>query len=497
MVRAIIALGLVALLIQPGAADESNWPTAGGDASRGNSTLHDLETPLSLRWTYRAPHSPMPAWPASDRQVFDRAFQPVVVGSVLAFGSSADGKITALDAATGRELWSAFTDGPVRFAPAAWKDRLFVTSDDGHLYCLKTATGEVLWKKRGGPDNRTVLGNDRLISAWPARGGPAVADDVVYFAAGIWPSDGIFLYALEAATGKVLWCNSQSGSMVMPQPHPTANAESGVSAQGSLVVAGDLLLVPTGRAVPAAFHRSDGMFQYFRLQENGQKGGAAALSLGSLFFNGGFAFDTASGAMSETVGPGALAAFAGGIVRSTEKELIASAIIPKEKVDRKGERVKFTGLEKLWSIGGVPGGMSVISAGKSVVTGGPGRIAVVDTASQKVISAFDVDGSPLALAAAGGRLYVGTDKGLLYCFAKTGGDDRPALLERTEEQCGDRRVKYRREREWGETRPTFPAGHYFVAGGSATSPISPTPLARMIASTCTTEPYGTRSSARR
>ena len=42
------------------------------------------------------------------------------------------------------------------------------------------------------------------------------------------------------------------------------------------------------RAVPAAFRRSDGKFQYFHLQENGQKGGTSALALGSQFFNGGF-----------------------------------------------------------------------------------------------------------------------------------------------------------------------------------------------------------------
>ena len=56
--------------------------------------------------------------------------------------------------------------------------------------------GALLWKKRGGLDERMILGNERLTSKWPARGGVAVVEDTVYFAAGIWPSDGIFLYAL-------------------------------------------------------------------------------------------------------------------------------------------------------------------------------------------------------------------------------------------------------------------------------------------------------------
>ncbi len=420
---ACIALALLTLL--PG----DDWPNAGGDAARSNSSPADLAAPLSLQWTWRSPHAPMPAWPGSDRQPFDRAFHPVVVDGIVAFGSSADGKITGLDAVTGRERWSVFTEGPVRFAPAAWKDRLFVASDDGHLYCLRTASGEILWKKRGGPDDRMVLGNGRLISQWPLRGGPVVAGDVVYFAAGIWPSDGIYLYALDAAGGKVLWCNGQSGSILMPQPHSTAMAESGVSAQGPLVVAGDLLLVPTGRAVPAAFRRSDGAFQYFHLQENGQRGGSTALALGSLFFNSGSAFDSASGGFAELVGPGALAAFPGGVLRSTEKELIASKVVPKDKTDRKGERVKFTGLEKLWSIPGLPGGTAVISAGRSIVTAGADRVAVVDPATEKAPSTFEVDGKPYGLAAAGGRLFVSTDKGVLTCYGAGTPDQHPVLLK--------------------------------------------------------------------
>ena len=75
-------------------------------------------------------------------------------------------------------------------------------SDDGYLYCLRAATGELLWKKRGGPGDEMILGNGRMISRWPARGGPVLRDGTLYFAAGIWPSDGVSLYALEPATGK-------------------------------------------------------------------------------------------------------------------------------------------------------------------------------------------------------------------------------------------------------------------------------------------------------
>ena len=96
-----------------------DWPMTGADAQRSGSTKEELPANLALRWSYHSPHAPMPAWPKSDRQPFDRVYQPVVAGGVLVFGSSADGKVYGLDAATGKDVWSFHTGGPVRFAPAS------------------------------------------------------------------------------------------------------------------------------------------------------------------------------------------------------------------------------------------------------------------------------------------------------------------------------------------------------------------------------------------
>jgi outer membrane protein assembly factor BamB len=356
---------------------------------------------------------------------FDRAYHVVTAGGRLFFGSSADCKVYALDMATGDEHWSFFTNGPIRFAPAVWKDRLFVTSDDGFLYCLATEDARLLWKLRGGPNDSMVLGNDRMTSRWPARGGPVVADGVVYFGAGIWPSEGIYLYALDAKTGDVLWCNDSSGGIYMGQPHGGANAKSGVSAQGHLVVADDALLVPTGRAVPAAFRRADGQFLYFHLQQNTKYGGSAVAAVGDVFFGGGAVFNVSTGARDGSIRaypPALMAAPPDGLICWHDGKVLASGWVQAKKADRRGDARETTTLEESWSASAPYGGTSLVVAGQTAVSAGSGPegfgVSTVDLASKNSTWAASVDGNPWGLAVATGRLLVSTDKGTIYCFAQ-------------------------------------------------------------------------------
>ena len=213
MCRPTIAIWLVLTVFTP--AQGGDWPMWGGDASRSGYTKHGLPSELGLAWRYQATHRPQRAWPRSRRQRFDECLQPIVFGGRLFFGSSADCKLYCLDAVNGNELWTYFTGGPIRFAPVAWQDRVAIASDDGRLHVLDSASGRLVWQHRGGPDDSLRLGNQRMISKWPARGGPVLLDGILYYAAGIWPSDGIFIYALDAATGRQLWSNTDSGSILL------------------------------------------------------------------------------------------------------------------------------------------------------------------------------------------------------------------------------------------------------------------------------------------
>lgn len=165
-----------------------------------------------------------------------------------------------------------FTGGPIRHEPAFWGNRVFVGSDDGYLYCFDKS-GEELWRFRGGPTNRKALGAGRLISAWPISGGPVTREGRVFFAAGIWPFMGVFVYALDAKSGEVIWINDRATTLwkspniseQRPDQPEFEPSFISVTPMGQLRFdeeTGDLL-VPCGRAEPARFDPATGELREF------------------------------------------------------------------------------------------------------------------------------------------------------------------------------------------------------------------------------------------
>ena len=396
----------------------AGWSGFGGTAARDHHTDETLATSLHLAWSRQARHAPRPAWPRDDRMSFDRVNRVAVSGGRVFYGSSVDGRIRCLDAGTGQTRWTFATGGPVRFAPAVWRDRVFVTSDDGYLYSLATANGRLLKRWRGGPTDQRVMGNGHVISRWPARGGVVISDDIVYWAAGIWQSEGIFIRAQQAETGKLVWLNDSSGGIEMAQPHGGATAKSGVTAQGHLVVTGDRLLVPTGRAVPAVFDLKTGKFLFYRLQQNTHRGATATMGHGRIFVNGGLAYDLQSGGLLKGLGAGSVASAGKTLWRGTSTTLENWSLVERAGKDRKGKPVKILELKRISSLAKVPGGQAMLVAGTTVVSAGAKSVAVVDATAGKLTWKHEVEGTPGDLAVSDGRLFVVTDSGRLYCFTE-------------------------------------------------------------------------------
>ena len=442
---------MIVIAMLASSADAADWPMFRADAARSGYTAQELPNELRQSWTYQANQRPASAWPTRNRLTFDRVYQPVVAGGMLYYGGSVDDKVYALDATTGQLQWTFFTDAPVRFAPAVWRDSLFVASDDGYLYCLSTDNGELLWRRRGGPRADMLLGNDRMISRWPARGGPVIVDDIVYFGAGIWPSEGIFLYALDPQTGDILWENDSSGSIEMDQPHGTARAKSGLSAQGYLAATGDSLLVPTGRAVPAVLNRTNGTLRHFQLQMHQQAGGADVVVIDEYYANGGVLYAAADGTRVDSIGlrlavhPDYVISAVGSKITGRDRRRL---VVERDVVDRKGNKQRAKSIASpawevevdfaaepsppipedlqppevrmtstAWTTPVLQGeATALIVAADRVIVGGRGRVSVIDIPTRTLTWSTDVEGTVYGLAASDGRLYASTDRGRIYCF---------------------------------------------------------------------------------
>lgn len=397
-------------------AHANDWPTYRGNADRSGFTSEALTGKLALDWSYNQAQAPNPAWPRDARMAFDWAHHVVVADGRVFLGSSADGTVRALDATSGRELWMYFTDGPVRFAPTVWQDQVFAVSDDGYLHAIEAATGKLIKKWRGGPRDDRVLGNERIVSKWVARGAPAVVDDVLYWAAGIWQSEGIYIRALDLKTRELVWENNDSGGIYMPQPHGGANAKSGVTAQGYLVANSDYLVVPTGRAVPAVFRRDNGKFLYYQLQANTHRGGSLAQVQGPFIYNGGYAYRLQDGAMGARLS-GPTCAFAEGTLVAVSGKVQAVVAAEVDAKDRAGKPIKALKHKSLWEVTGVPGGGELIAAGSTAFSSSGKTITAVDLEKKAVSWSAEVDADVLGLAVADGRLFASTTTGAIHCFS--------------------------------------------------------------------------------
>lgn len=435
-------LGAVALMGLACCQDtaRADWPTYRADAQRSGFTKERLPAQLAPHWTFRAPTPPAPAWKKHEtRMTYDHAFHPVVAGGHVLFGSSGDDTVYALDVGTGRVRWTHTTSGPIRFAPTIWRQSVFVVSDDGCLYSLSLDSGGLNWRLRAGPTDSRVLGNDRVISRWAPRGAPVVMDDTVYFAAGLWPSEGFFLRAVDAATGQVKWLNDESGQ-VMPAQPGAGTVEGGVSAQGYLAAWRDSLIVPTGRSVPAVFRRSDGRLVYSRgRKHHWHIGGPDVVVFGDHFLNDYLVFDAASGQQDGRLStqfkeadgrrhwsgrqPNLVVAHPGGLVKSTGQGLLCFDVGLANTTDRKGQTrsAPDLALAREWKTS--YGGRSLAMAGTTLISAGPDQehadgVSLIDIDSGAELARWPVEGVPDGLAVGGERLFVSTSEGLIHCFGR-------------------------------------------------------------------------------
>jgi outer membrane protein assembly factor BamB len=152
-----------------------------------------------------------------------------VAGGVL-YATSSFGTLTALDVATGREIWQHDFNVAVTGAPTISGNLVYVVARDGDGWALETRNGRILWGLPGTPS----------LSGFAGGASPAISDRLVLFPL----PTGELVGALKQS-GVRVWGDAVSGSR-------DGRAYTGFSdITGEPVVAGNTVYVatPVGRLV--------------------------------------------------------------------------------------------------------------------------------------------------------------------------------------------------------------------------------------------------------
>ncbi len=455
--------GIVMLCGSSGSAVAEDWPSYRNGPARVGSTSAELLPEATARWVYRAPAPPRMAWSSAEGRVienhlighlvkYDDAIHPVVAGQHAYIGSSVDHHLHCFNIATGQEVWSFASGGPIRLAPSVDQGRVYFGSDDGYAYCLSAQDGSLIWKHLAGPtDSEWLLARGEMISRWPVRTGVLVDQGVAFFGAGIFPHEDVFLYAVNAADGTLIW--QQDNISVQDA------GRNDLSPQGYLLAGDDLLFVPSGRSLPAAFDRRTGEFVHkrthsWRTTAGGVVGGVQSLVADEQLYasgphhwlameqkTGDVGFGWFDGRQIVVQGDQAYALTGQSLVRMDrlkyavnsrrrhELEMIVydttrklsgagdQAASLREKIadaEKELKAIEDIGID--WKVPSTDDAC-LITTRNLVFVGGPGRVTAfaVDTGEQKWQAA--VEGEARGLVAGGGHLLVSTNAGHIYAFA--------------------------------------------------------------------------------
>ncbi|HVL13355.1 MAG TPA: PQQ-binding-like beta-propeller repeat protein [Gemmata sp.] len=365
-------LCLTAAVTLVSAASAADWPVFRGDALMTGAGEAKLPDQLGVRWKFQT---------GEGKKTDAIESAPAIAGG-LAYVSSLDKHLYAIDVATGQQKWKTKLSY-MKASPAVKGGRVYVGDLEGVFYCVNAGDGKVLWKfETGGEiqaganfhgDNVVFGSHDSNLycltpdgkKLWAAQvDGPINAATAVVgdraFATGC--SDGI-LHVIDLKTGKEL------GSIDLVGQSVATGAVAGERVYASMVsnqvVAADLKTMkklwtfePAKRAQP--FHSSPAVAQGFVVAGSRDKKV--------------YALDAATGAEKWSL--------------ETQGQVDASPVIV-------GDRVYVGCLSE------------------------DGHFYVIDLKTGKKLQELELE-SPVGGSVGVGPdcLIVGTDKGVVYCLGK-------------------------------------------------------------------------------
>jgi len=202
----------------------TDWPTYRHDPARSGALPEDVACDLHIAW---------------ETELGGQLTSPVIAGGVLLVSESDAHRVHALETATGRRLWTYVAGARIDSPPTIDRGRAVFGSADGWVYCLRLADGEVIWRFRAAPQDRQIVADGQLESAWPVSGSVLVVDGAVFFVAGRSShlDDGLLFYKLDAATGRTLGVQRLDGAQ-RGSPDPAEQKQNkgkrGIASAGCL-----------------------------------------------------------------------------------------------------------------------------------------------------------------------------------------------------------------------------------------------------------------------
>ena len=186
-----------------------SWPMYGGCPERCGLEVA-ITTPIEFAWTF---------------DTGDEIHCSAAIHEGTVYVGSDNGKVYALDLATGTKIWEYSTGGKVRCSPAVADGVVVFGSDDHTFYALDAGTGVKKWKFVTGDIVRAapaIVGDKVVFGSWDhcvyalnmtdgtqawkyatshsINAAPAVYDGRVFVGGGDW-----VLYALDMNTGSLDW----------------------------------------------------------------------------------------------------------------------------------------------------------------------------------------------------------------------------------------------------------------------------------------------------
>jgi len=167
------------------------WPMYRGDIERSGCTSAPITGTLASAWT---------------ADLGGKLTPPVLADGKVFVAQVDFHRVHALDAATGRPVWTFVAGGRVDSSPTFYAGTLLFGCADGWVYCLRASDGALAWRYLVAPADRQIVSLNQVESLWPVHGSVLVVNGSLYALAGrnVFFDGGVRMVRLDAKTGKML-----------------------------------------------------------------------------------------------------------------------------------------------------------------------------------------------------------------------------------------------------------------------------------------------------